>query len=129
MEDREPANVKSSGIFVIETPEPNLSRAMRRLDQVYTQAYNRWRGGGAHRLQRRFKSIVVDKVPYLLALSRYIALHRAEAHPIAAWLLPREAKRPQTNGIPPIHSWFLEASGFERRVSKDPIDSDCHESC
>jgi REP element-mobilizing transposase RayT len=43
--------------LLIETPEPNLSRGMRRLNQVYTQAYNRRHGWVGHALQGRFKSI------------------------------------------------------------------------
>ena len=65
--------------LLIETPEPNLSRGMRRLNQVYTQAYNRRHGRIGHVLQGRFKSIVVDKDPYLLELSRYIVLNPVRA--------------------------------------------------
>ncbi len=65
--------------LLIETPELNLSRGMRRLNQVYTQAYNRRHGRVGHVLQGRFKSIVVDKDPYLLELSRYIVLNPVRA--------------------------------------------------
>lgn len=65
--------------FLIETPEPNLSRGMRRLNQVYTQSYNRRHGRVGHVLQGRFKSIVVDKDLYLLELSRYIVLNPVRA--------------------------------------------------
>lgn len=65
--------------LLIETPELNLSRGMRRLNQVYTQAYNRRHGRVGHVLQGRFKSIVVDKDPYLLELSRYIVFNPVRA--------------------------------------------------
>jgi len=48
---------------LLETPEANLSRAMRRLNGVYTQAFNRRHGLSGHVLQGRYKAILVDRVP------------------------------------------------------------------
>ena len=39
-----------------ETPEPNLVRGMRRLNGVYTQAFNRRHRLVGHVLQGRYKS-------------------------------------------------------------------------
>jgi len=58
--------------LMIETPQANLSRGMRQLNGMYTQRFNRQHGRVGHVFQGRFKSIVVDKEPYLLELSRYI---------------------------------------------------------
>ncbi len=65
--------------LLIETPEPNLSRGMRRLNGVYTQSFNRRHGRVGHLFQGRYKSIVVDKDEYLLELCRYLALNPVRA--------------------------------------------------
>lgn len=61
--------------LLIETPEPNLVGGMRRLNGVYTQAFNHRHGRVGHVLQGRYKSILVDKDSYGLELSRYIVLN------------------------------------------------------
>jgi hypothetical protein len=63
----------------VETPEANLSRAMRQLNGVYTQAFNRRHGRVGHVLQGRFKAIVVDRDSYLLELCRYVVLNPVRA--------------------------------------------------
>jgi len=61
--------------LLLETPEPNLVRGMRRLNGVYTQAFNRRHGLVGHLLQGRYKAILVDKDSYLLELCRYVVLN------------------------------------------------------
>lgn len=63
----------------LETPEPNLVKGMRRLNGVYTQAFNRRHGRVGHVLQGRYKSILVDKDSYFLELTRYVALNPVRA--------------------------------------------------
>lgn len=65
--------------LLIETPEPNLVAGMRRLNGVYTQAFNRRHQRVGHVFQGRYKSIVVDKDSYGLELCRYIALNPVRA--------------------------------------------------
>jgi REP element-mobilizing transposase RayT len=65
--------------LLIETPEANLSRGMRHLNGVYTQAFNRRHGRVGHVLQGRFKSIVVEKESHLLELARYVVLNPVRA--------------------------------------------------
>jgi REP element-mobilizing transposase RayT len=65
--------------LLIETPEPNLSRGMRHLNGVYTQAFNRRHLRVGHVLQGRFKSIVVEKESHLLELARYVVLNPVRA--------------------------------------------------
>ena len=72
--------------LMIETPEPNLVAGMRRLNGVYTQAFNRRHGRVGHVFQGRYKCIVVDKDSYGLELSRYIVLNPVRA---------RMVKRPE----------------------------------
>ncbi|MDR4466131.1 MAG: transposase [Nitrospira sp.] len=65
--------------LVVDTPEANLSKAMRHLNGVYTQAFNRRHGRVGHVLQGRFKAIIVDRDSYLLELCRYVVLNPVRA--------------------------------------------------
>ncbi|MGH8606172.1 MAG: transposase [Gammaproteobacteria bacterium] len=61
--------------LLMETPEGNLSRALRQLNGVYTQAFNRRHRKIGHVLQGRFKAILVERESYLLELCRYVVLN------------------------------------------------------
>jgi REP element-mobilizing transposase RayT len=65
--------------LLIETPEANLVAGMRRLNGVYTQAFNRRHRRVGHLFQGRYKAIVVDKDTYLRELCRYIVLNPVRA--------------------------------------------------
>jgi len=65
--------------LMMETPEANLVRGMRRLNGVYTQAFNRWHKKVGHVFQGRYKAILVDKENYLLELCRYVVLNPVRA--------------------------------------------------
>ncbi len=65
--------------LLIETPDASLSRGMRQLHGVYTQAFNRAYGRAGHVFQGRYKAILVEKESYLLELSRYIVLNPMRA--------------------------------------------------
>jgi REP element-mobilizing transposase RayT len=68
--------------LVLHTRQANLSRLMRHVNGVYTQAFNRRHGLVGHLLQGRFKANLVDRDAYLLALCRYV-----ERNPVAAGLV------------------------------------------
>jgi putative transposase len=68
--------------LVLHTRQANLSRLMRHVNGVYTQAFNRRHGLVGHLFQGRFKAILVDRDAYLLALCRYV-----ERNPVAAGLV------------------------------------------
>jgi REP-associated tyrosine transposase len=70
--------------LVLETPEPNLVRGMRRLNGVYTQAFNRRHDRAGHVLQGRYKAILVDKDSYLQELCRYVVLNPVRAGMVSA---------------------------------------------
>ena len=53
--------VSNHYLLVIETPEPNLSRGLKRLHGTYTQWFNRRHQRVGHLLQGRFKSLLVEK--------------------------------------------------------------------
>ena len=65
--------------LVIETVEGNLSKGMRQLNGVYTQASNRRHRRSGHLFQGRFKGILVDQDAYLEELSRYVVLNPVRA--------------------------------------------------
>jgi len=72
--------------LVVQTHAGQLSRLMRHLNGVYTQAFNRRHGLVGHLFQGRFKAVLVDSDSYLVALCRYV-----ERNPVAAGLVPRPA--------------------------------------
>lgn len=65
--------------LLIHTPRGNLSRAMRHLNGVYTQRYNRLHRTDGPLFRGRFKAIVIDADTYLAAVSRYIHLNPVTA--------------------------------------------------
>ena len=66
--------------FLFETPEANLSRAIKWLNVSYAGYFNRKRQRRGHLFQGRFKSILVDADAYLKHLSRYIHLNPLRAN-------------------------------------------------
>lgn len=75
--------------LVVETAEANLSRGMRQLNGVYTQAVNRRHGRVGHVFQGRYKAILVEADAYLVELARYVVLN-----PVRAGLCKEAAERP-----------------------------------
>lgn len=65
--------------LMIQTPDGNLSKGMRQLNGVYTQASNRRHRRVGHLFQGRFKAILVDSDAYLLELTRYVVLNPVRA--------------------------------------------------
>lgn len=65
--------------LVIETPDGNLSKGMRQLNGVYTQAFNRRYNRVGHLFQGRFKGILVQKDSHFLEVCRYVVLNAVRA--------------------------------------------------
>lgn len=65
--------------LLVETPEPNLSRGMHRLNAAYAQSFNRTHGRFGHLFADRFYSVGVANEGHLLEVSRYIALNPVRA--------------------------------------------------
>jgi len=65
--------------LLIKTPFSNLGRAMRHINGVYTQRYNRLNITDGPLFRGRYKSILIDSDAYLLQLSKYIHLNPLEA--------------------------------------------------
>ncbi len=67
--------------LLLHTPLGNLGRAMRHINGVYTQRYNRLKHTDGSLFRGRYKAILVDKDNYLLALSRYIHRNPVDTKP------------------------------------------------
>jgi putative transposase len=65
--------------LVIETPEPNLSIGMQRLNGRYAQWFNQTYGYSGHLFQGRFYSGLVESNHHLLELVRYVLLNPVRA--------------------------------------------------
>jgi putative transposase len=69
--------------LVIETPDGNLSKGMRQLNGVYTQAFNRRHRRVGHLFQGRFKGILVQKESHFLEVCRYVVLNPVRAKSVS----------------------------------------------
>ncbi len=69
---------------MIETPEGNLSRIMKHINNSYTNYFNIKRKRSGHLLQGRYKAILVEADTYAAELSRYIHLNPVRAKMVEA---------------------------------------------
>ncbi|PCK06010.1 MAG: hypothetical protein COA42_17685 [Alteromonadaceae bacterium] len=58
--------------LLLKTPKGNLSRAMRHVNGIYTQRYNRLKKTDGSLFRGRYKAILIDADSHLLEVSRYI---------------------------------------------------------
>lgn len=97
--------------LVVQTSQPNLSRLMRHVNGVYTQAFNRRHGLVGHLFQGRFKAILVDGDAYLLTLCRYV-----ERNPVAAGLVGHVGDWPWSS-----YRAHVGAAGAEGWLNTDAV--------
>jgi REP element-mobilizing transposase RayT len=65
--------------LLVETPAPNLSAGMQRLNGIYAQWFNELYGVTGHVFERRFYSRLVENSYDLLELVRYVVLNPVRA--------------------------------------------------
>lgn len=65
--------------LLIETPKANISKSIHYLNATFSGYFNRTYGRSGHLFQGRYKSFLVEKETYLLAISRYIHLNPVRA--------------------------------------------------
>lgn len=114
--------------LLVSTPGANLARAMRHIDGVHTQRFNRRHERDGALLRGRYRAILVDRSRYLLAVSRYIHRNPLELggdaplsqylwssyatyvglRPTAAWLSPQ-----------PVLDQFADREAYRRYVESD----------
>jgi putative transposase len=85
--------------LLIQTPKANLDRAMRHLNGVYTQRFNRFRKTDGPLFRGRYKAILIQEDEYLRHLIRYIHLN-----PVCASLTQDPFKYPWAS-----HKDYLKA--------------------
>ena len=105
--------------LIVETPEPNLARGMRRLNSAYSQHFNRRYHRVGHLFQGRYHSVLVQRESYLLELSRYVVLN-----PVRAGMVDRAHQWPwssyrATAGLVPAPV-FLEVRWLLEQFHSDP---------
>lgn len=66
--------------LLLDTPRGNLSAFMHDLNTAYTVYFNRKYDREGHLFRGRFKSLLVERETYLLAVSRYIHLNPVRAN-------------------------------------------------
>jgi len=103
--------------LMIQTPDGNLSKGMRQLNGVYTQASNRRHRRVEHLFQGCFKGIFVDSDAYLLELTRYVVLNPVRAGMVKmpddwSWSSYRASV-----GLEPAAPW-LEVDGLLAQFGK-----------
>ncbi|MFW6357385.1 MAG: transposase [bacterium] len=97
--------------LLMQTPEANLSRAMRHLNAVYTQDFNRRHGTDGALFRGRFKSILVEEEYYLLGLVRYI-----HNNPLKAGLVEDLSQYPWSS-----HHGYLSSAKKWSWLYKEPV--------
>lgn len=107
--------------LLLETPGANLSPAMRQLNGVYTQRFNRRHERCGHVLQGRFGAQVVDGSAYLHEVCRYIVLN-----PVRAGLVPHPREWPwssfrATAGEAPVPDFLTVGWVLALRGAPHPI--------
>jgi REP element-mobilizing transposase RayT len=69
--------------LLLRTPRAGLARAMRHLDGVYTQRFNRSVGTDGPLFRGRYRSVLIGEESHLCCVSRYIHLNPVEAELVA----------------------------------------------
>ena len=65
--------------LLVETTDAALSRAMRHLDGIYTQRFNRAHRRDGPLFRGRYRAILIEPEEYFMAVARYIHRNPAEA--------------------------------------------------
>jgi REP-associated tyrosine transposase len=65
--------------LLMETPQPNLSHGMHRLNGLYAQSFNARHGFEGHVFERRFRAVLVDSEWHFVELCRYLPLNPVRA--------------------------------------------------
>lgn len=105
--------------LLLHTPRGNLGRAMRHLDGLYTQRFNRAHERDGPIFRGRYRAVLIDPDGYLLPVSRYI--HR---RPVEEGLVDRPEQYPWSSyraylGRSDPPDW-LTTSSLHRAVGGDP---------
>jgi len=109
--------------LMIETPDANLAKGMKYLNQVYCQFFNWKYNRVGHVLQDRYKSYIVQKESYLLHCCRYMVLNPWEAKLVQH---PKEWKWSSYRATAGLEKpapflttdWLMEIFGSDRKRAR-----------
>ena len=109
--------------LVIETLLPNLPSGMRQLNGLYAQWFNRRYERCGHVFQSRYRSILVERETYLLALCRYVVVNPVRASicsDVEEWPWSSYAATAGLAQPPPFLStdWLLSQFAPRRRLAE-----------
>jgi putative transposase len=118
--------------LAIETPEDTLSSGLHRVLGRYAQRFNKRHHRHGHLFRARFKSVLVEKESYFLALSRYLALNPVKDGFVGrpedwAWSSYRARvgleKAPSWLTLEPLFSRFAADLGTQRSNYRDFVEA------
>ena len=92
--------------FVLNTPRGNISLAMRYVNGVYTQHYNRRHARTGHVFEGRFTSVLVDNDYYLRTALAYVVLNPVKANRVDDVAIWKWSSYRWTAGLTPAPSFL-----------------------
>jgi putative transposase len=95
--------------LMVETPEANLDRGMKRLNSLYAQWFNRKHKRAGHLVADRYFSVLIERQPHAVEVVRYIA-----RNPVRAGLCPTPESWP----------WSSYAATIGKAAPPPFLDSD-----
>ena len=99
--------------LVLETPEPNLSAGMQRLNSRYAQWFN-WRHGYVgHAVESRFFSGLIESNAHFLEVARYVLLN-----PVRAGLCLHPRDWPYSSYGEPLTARLADQFGSDPEVAR-----------
>jgi putative transposase len=107
--------------LVFDTPRGNLSDAMRQVNGVYAQAYNRRHHLTGHVFEGRFRSIVVQGTLYLRRVARYVVRNPLRARLVASASDWRWSSHRAMLGLDPVPT-FLHTDWIETAFPSESRD-------
>jgi putative transposase len=112
--------------LLIETPAPNLSAGMQRLNSDYAQWFNHLHGFSGHVFERRFFSRLVESNYDLIELARYVMLNPVRAglcEEASGWAWssyrPLVGEAPSTGFL--TTEWLLSQFGRDPRRAREVL--------
>ena len=105
----------------VKTPEPNLSRGMQRLNQLYAQYINRRYNRVGHLFQGRFHAVLIEEQNYFLEVLRYVVLNPVRAGLVSTAADWQWSSYRATAGLEDAPDWLDVDGVLEAFHSSDPV--------
>ncbi len=96
--------------LLIHTPQAELSRAMRHLNGLYTQRFNRMHQRDGALFRGRYRAILVDPARYIAPLTRYIHLQPVAQNHVTEPLQCKDSSYAAYIGKQNPPSWLMTRS-------------------